>query len=228
MLIQLSEDRRVLIHQLQDPKSKHYIETIESKNQLNKQGKSETTTVGPESVIRSDAVQIRQGNCEVYYDKLKKESGGPQPRFSVNGRTYGAGEEGRLYPISGPDLHQLRRDDFRAMHDIKNVPERYRFLDSLERDKSQSPDKQKGQDQGKNQQGKQGKTEQIQPQEQQNVQTTKRRPTSEQEWMKSGRQNISAEELATRKQKVQQALQQQRSQVSQNPARGPRRPERDR
>lgn len=95
--------------------------------------KNRNTVVEPGVDVRADVDAINRGKA----DPGRSATG--DPTYTVNGRTYGVHDDGRLYPIEGPGLQQLSRQEFKALgvyNKFGDSPRANQILDAMGADES--------------------------------------------------------------------------------------------
>ena len=103
---------------LKPPADRHWFNRIKEKSPA----KEKTSVAEPWVDMKADTEQINSGQAVRKGDK-----------FIVNGRTYGQ-HDGTLYPESGPGIHPLDREAFKAFKMYKkfgNTPEAERYLNAM-------------------------------------------------------------------------------------------------
>lgn len=97
------------LNDLKKPKEYHYNDT--SYKEARKCGKQ--NTVGNRKTILKDVQRIKNGEAK---SKTIDKKGSKTTRFTLNnGRTYGVGHNGTLYPEKGSKLQQLNKQQTRAL-----------------------------------------------------------------------------------------------------------------
>ena len=106
---------------LKPPKIKHYIEKISQETIKQGGGLNQTkNTVGSEKLINDDFKRIKNGEAERVSIR-----GGKSTEFHINGRIYGVGCTGTMYPKEGKNLYCLSKKE---AQELSKTPEQDREL----------------------------------------------------------------------------------------------------
>ncbi|MBZ4376686.1 hypothetical protein NR800_36845 [Corallococcus interemptor] len=105
------------------PADRHYIRKVDQSSVA----KDKNTVVESRVDVSRDVKEINDGKA-----KKGKESG--TVTWTLNGRTYGAHDNGTLYPIRGAGFHELNRSAFKALgvyNKFDDTPRAREILDKM-------------------------------------------------------------------------------------------------
>jgi hypothetical protein len=110
------------------PVSKPVDRHTASKVKQNTVAKDKNTVIGSKVPVADDVAAINRGEA-----KVGRTSGG-ETSYTINGRTYGAHDNGRLYPIEGNGFIELNRGEFKALgvyNELGTGPRSESILDNM-------------------------------------------------------------------------------------------------
>jgi hypothetical protein len=113
------------LNDLKNPKEYHYTDT--SYKEAKKCGNF--NTVGDRATISKDVQKIKNGEAK---SQTINKGDSQTTRFTLNnGRSYGVGSSGTLYPEKGPKLQQLNKPQTRALGTLNDHGLSEKSQDSL-------------------------------------------------------------------------------------------------
>lgn len=105
------------------PVDRHFIRKVD-----------QSTVAKDKNTVIESRVDVSRDVKEINDGKAKKGSESGTTTWSINGRTYGAHDNGTLFPIRGSGLHELNRSAFKALgvyNKFKDTPRAREILDKM-------------------------------------------------------------------------------------------------